>query len=143
VNEEVLQVQLWNGIQFYITEQAGEPPEILVFKPAAGRTLENLHRNLIFAIVQVICNCKFCWGEAVLMVADKCSVDPQSHCRFCPMKDQPNLCIFAECLRNCHHADIAARGVEAFRDLTRLAVLHAIPRIHGIDILHLSIAIGL
>ena len=94
-------------IQIDIAENARKPVEILIFEPAGGRPLEDLHGKLVAAFRKIRRQLKFRRGKTVLAVPDIRSVEPEREARLHPLKrniDRPPLHGF----RHCEIPDIAA-----------------------------------
>ena len=123
-----------NCIKIHISVNSGKTEEVLIFAPAAGGPFEYLCCQLVLSIFKIICQFKLRWGERILTVANKGSVQPQCKPALCSLernKQSLSLHIF----RHCKIFHIACNRIKSLRNLTRINFLMPFPWILDISIL--------
>ena len=131
-----------NCIKIHISVNSGETEEVLIFAPTAGGPFEHLCCQLILSIFKIICQFKFRWGERILTVANKGSVQPQCKSALCSLErnKQP---LSLHMFRHCKIFHIACNRIKSLRNLTRINFLMSFPWILDISILRCIISFHL
>ena len=123
-----------NCIKIHISVNSGETEEVLIFAPTAGGPFEYLCCQLILSIFKIICQFKFRWGERILTVANKGSVQPQCKPALCSLeRNKQSLALHM--FRHCKIFHIACNRIKSLRNLTRINFLMSFPWILDISIL--------
>ena len=131
-----------NCIKIHISVNSGETEEVLIFAPTAGGPFEYLCCQLILPIFKIICQFKFRWGERILTVANKGSVQPQCKSALCSLErnKQP---LSLHMFRHCKIFHIACNRIKSLRNLTGINFLMSFPWILDISILRCIISFHL
>ncbi len=113
-----------DGIQIYLTEEAGEPEEILVLHPAGVGVPEHLGGQLVLAGDQIVRQLELRRCEPVLAIAHIASVAPHGQTAFRPLEGDIDP-LSRQTLRQGKVFHVAAHRIELFRDLPRLYIFAA------------------
>lgn len=74
-------------IQHNLTEQATEPPEVLILDPAAGTEADDLQlRQLVLPATRYGSQIEICRRKGILTIADIMTIEPDDQCRLCPLE---------------------------------------------------------
>ena len=139
---EVRQVDLWLGVQEHGPEQAAETEEILVLDPGGAGALVDLHAQTVAGLADIGGQVEVRGGEAVLGIACEMAVDPYIDGLLRPLEADAHP-LAPQALVQVELPDVAAHGVIVQVHLGRAELTAAVPGVEGIDILELSIALGL
>ena len=85
---------LWYRIKEYVTENAGESPEILIFQPACRTSLEHCNSKFVALFTNIWCQFKFRRCKRIFAVADKFAVQPDIHSSFHTLKRNKYTFVF-------------------------------------------------
>ena len=127
-------------IKEYVTENAGESPEILIFQPAGRTSLEHCNSKFVALFTNIWCQFKFRRCKRIFAVADKFAVQPDIHSSFHTLKRNKYTLIFQSIVQ-VKISDVAANRVVLFRDKRRTEMLLSLPRINGVDVLRLAVSL--
>ena len=129
-------------VQVDRTEDAREAEEVLILDPGAAAALVDLDAEAVVLVPNIRCQVKFRRGEAVLGIADELAVAPQVHGLLHALKADADA-LAAQGLVQIKFFDIAAHRVIVPIDLRRAQAAAAIPRVEGVGVLQLTVALQL
>ena len=127
-------------IKEYVTENAGESPEILIFQPACRTSFEHCNSKFVVLFTDIWCQFKFRRCKRIFAVADKFAVQPDIHSSFHTLKRNEYTLVFQSIVQ-VKISDVAADRVVLFRDKRRTEMLLSLPRINGIDVLRFAVSL--
>ena len=131
-----------DGVQPHAAEDAGEAEEVLILAPAGGSPLEHLHSKFVHTRLEIGSQIECVCGEAVLGVTHIRPVQPKSHAAFHTLElDVDGLALHG--FRQFKVFHIACHRIEPLRDLARLYLFTAIPRVLNIRVLGNVVALHL
>ena len=139
---DVVDVDLGLCVQVDRAEDAREAEEILILDPGGAAALVDLDAEAVVLVLNIRCQVKFRRGEAVLGIADELAVAPQVHGLLHALKADADA-LAAQGLVQIKLFDIAAHGVIVPIDLRRAQAAAAIPRVEGVGVLQLTVALQL
>ena len=139
---DVVDVDLGLCVQVDRAEDAREAEEVLILDPGGAAALVDLDAEAVVLILNIRCQVKFRRGEAVLGIADELAVAPQVHGLLHALKADADA-LAAQGLVQIKLFDIAAHGVIVPIDLRRAQAAAAIPRVEGVGVLQLTVALQL
>ena len=139
---QVGQVYLGFGIEEHRTENAREPEEVLVLDPGGAAPLVHFHAQAVDAVPEAIRQLKVRGGEAVLGIAHKLPVAPQVQGLLHPLEADADP-LAPQAFVQGEVQGVAAHGGVVPVDLRRAQGAQAVPGVHGIDVLQLTVALEL
>ena len=137
---QVLDVKGRLGVEVDRAEDAEEPEKVLIFQPVAAAALVDLDAQTVFALPEAGRQVKIRGSKAVLAVAHKLPVAPAVEGPLDALERDADP-LAPESLVQDKGFDIAAHGGVVPGNLGRADGVTAIPGIHGVDVLNLTVAL--
>ncbi len=131
---DIADVCVRHRIQIDAPKDPRKPEEILILAPASARPLVHLHRQLVLASLQHVCQLKLRRREAVLAVADITAVAPERKSALDALKGDKHP-LSLKLRRHCEIFHIARRRIEAHGHPAWSYSLMPVPRILHVGIL--------
>ena len=140
-HEQIPHMAARHSVQIHIPEQSGEAPEILILQPARAAPLIYFRRDFIFPLPHQIRDAELRGGKTVLAVPGKFSVYPHIQRCLRSLKREIDIAALFRLLQR-YIFHIASHRILTGH-LRRAKLLPAVPGIHGVDVLSLSISLHL
>ena len=140
--KKILHMDPRNRVHIYISENTGKSPEILILKPASAASFIYLYCQLILFILYKRCNVKLSRGKAVLTVPYKASVKPHIEGSFHTLEGKKKF-LSLQAFFQFKFLYIASHRIVFSGNPGRAKLFLSVPGIHGVNIMHMVIALGL
>ena len=139
---DITDMHLGLGVEIDRAEQAREAEKVLILQPGGAAVLVHLSAQAVAGLPDIRCQVKFRGGKAVLGVANEVAVAPDIQRLLGTLKADADA-LPAQPLVQVKLPHIAAdRGVVPV-DLRRAQIAAAIPRVDGVGVLDLAVALQL
>ena len=137
-----MDMHLGLGIEIDRAEQTRKTEKVLIFQPGGTAVLVHLDTQAVAGLPDIRRQVKFRGGKAVLGVADKLPVAPDKQRLLGTLKADADA-LPAQPLVQVKLPHIAADGGIVPVDLRRAQIAAAIPRVEGVGVLDLAVALQL
>ena len=139
---DILHMNLGNGVERHVAEEAGEAEEVLIFHPAARAPAINAASQLVFAGDEILGQFERMRRERITGEADIMAVQPDSNAAF-RTGEVDKHALARKVFRQSEVLGVAGDRVIVGRDIVVLHILIAVPRILRIGILRDAVAFHL
>ena len=139
---DIMDMHLGLGVEIDRAEQAREAEKVLILQPGGAAVLVHLSAQAVAGFLYIRSQIKLRRRKAVLGIADKMAVAPDIQCLLGTLKAHADA-LPAQPLIQVKLPHIAAdRGVVPV-DLRRAQITAAVPRVEGVGVLDLPVALQL
>ena len=139
---DITDMHLGLGVEIDRAEQAREAEKVLILQPGGAAVLVHLDAQAVASLPDIRCQVKFRGGKAVLGVADEVAVAPDIQCLLGTLKTDADA-LPAQPLVQVKLPQIAADRSVVPVDLRRAQIAAAVPRVEGVGVLDLPVALQL